>query len=227
MVRRLLAGGESASAVPVLAPAVGRISHPQLRLVPCFDTLAAAGMNERPQEPPTAATEGARRERVITLPLAVFLVVVALGVGFGLWHRYPRPDLAGGVVLLADGDLDGDERVRLLRRVLAQARTATRAGEQWAGYLAAIALADRPARQELLLALGGGPRPAVVPEPGERTFLDLGDRMLGAVLAAGVAEVAGDVAVARRQWELVQSLARLTAHAYGSELALEALQRLP
>lgn len=184
-------------------------------------------MNERPQEPPAEATGGARRERVLTLPLAVFLVAVAVGVGSGLWHRYPRPDLAGGVELLADGDLDSDERLRVLGRVLTQARTATRVGERWAGYLAAIALGDREARQELLLALGGGPRPAVVPEPGERTFLDLGDRMLGAVLAAGVAEVAGDVAVARRQWELVQSHARLTAHAYGSELAREALQRLP
>lgn len=172
--------------------------------------------------PPTEA-----KPRLFTTPLTIFLTVVAALTAIGLWNKHPRPDLAGGVRLLADGDLDGEERLRMLRRVVGQAGTAASVKEHWAGLLAAISLADREAWQRHLRELGGGDRPTAVPPPAERTFLDLGDRMLGCVLAAGIAEVEGDTAGAKRHWSSAQAHARLTGHVFGRELATAALQRLP
>jgi hypothetical protein len=169
----------------------------------------------------------AEKPRLFTRPLTIFLTVVAVLAASGLWQKQPRPDLAGGVRLLADGDLDGEERLRMLQRVLAQAAGAENVTEHWAGLLAAVSLADREGWQRHLRALGGGDRPTAVPPPAERTFLDLGDRMLGSVLAAGVAEVAGDNAGAKQHWSSVQTHARLSGHAFGRELATAALQRLP
>ncbi|MFY9345885.1 MAG: hypothetical protein WAT39_25560, partial [Planctomycetota bacterium] len=188
-------------------------------------TLATAAMTVRTEGCPEPL-DAPPSPRVLTLPLLLFLSGALGLVVVGWWQRDPRPDLLGGVRLLADGDLDGAERTRMLRRVLAQAATAPTLAGRWAGWLAAIALADRDAYQERLRALGGGDRPSEVPAPAECLFLDLGDPLLAAVLAAVTAEVGGDLATARAQWTSVQMQARLTAHVFARELATAALHRL-
>jgi hypothetical protein len=65
----------------------------------------------------------------------------------------------------------------------------------------------------------------MVPAAAARERLHLGDPMLGNVLAAFVAEVAGDRAEALRRWRQVAAQARLTAKPFPGELAAAGIAR--
>ncbi len=162
-------------------------------------------------------------EPVLTPALMVFLCVVAALVGSGLWMREWSPGLGRAIELLADGDLDGEERAAMLARTVALARSAPGLRERWAGLLAAVALEDRVAFSAARAQLPGDP-PAV-PEGAERQFLDLGDPLLANVLAAFVAEAAGDRAGAKVHWQQVAAQARLARRPFAGELAAAGVQR--
>lgn len=154
-----------------------------------------------------------------------FLVAVAAAVLAGLQQKFPRPDLDGAVRLLADGDLDGAERARMLARVLALGNDDTRPFAAWAAGLAALSLGDRDGCLAAFQRVGGVP-PTQGPEPGEVEFLHLGDPMLGNLQAALQAERRGDRELARRKWQQVLVQARMTGHALAPDLADAALERL-
>ncbi len=168
---------------------------------------------------------GAARERVLTWPLGLFLLAVAAVVGYGFWHKYPRPDLDGGIWLLADGDLDGAERIRMLRRVLAQAEHAETAAHRWAGLMAAVALEDRAAFARFGERIGLGGTAPELPLVAEREPIGLGDPVLASLFAAMVAEIEHRP-VAKAWWAQVAAQARLTCESFVAELAVAALQRL-
>lgn len=157
--------------------------------------------------------------------LWVFLAAVAAAVLAGLQQRFPRPDLDGAVRLLADGDLDGAERARMLARLRDLGEDDARPFAAWAAGLAALALGDSEGVRAAFQRVGGMP-PTDGPEPGEVEFLHLGDPMLGNVQAALQAEGRGDRDLARRKWRQVQVQARMTGHALAPELAAAALERL-
>lgn len=178
-------------------------------------------MSDAPGPAPVAA-----RERVFTWPLSLFLAGVAVALGYGFYHKYPRPDLEGAIWLLADGDLDGDERIRMLRRTLALAEGDDGVAHRWAGLLAAVALDDRAAFARFRDRLGPGGSAPPLPPPAEREPLGLGDPALASVFTAMAAEAQGDRAEAGKRWLQVAAQARLTNHPFTAQLAAEALQRL-
>ncbi|MBL8755875.1 MAG: hypothetical protein JNK15_21440 [Planctomycetes bacterium] len=169
---------------------------------------------------------GRPRERLFTPALVVFLLVVAGLVGRSLWRRFPTPDLAGGIALLADGDLDAAERERMLQRVLVQAKAAESVHDRWAGMLAAVALGDASAYAAMRARLGTGPLPQPLPPAAERTFLDLGDGVVRAAFAAWVAEAEGDRATARSSWQSVANQGRLSKRPFARDLGEAELARL-
>ena len=162
-------------------------------------------------------------ERVLTWPLALFLLAVAALIARGLWSREWSPDLPRAIELLADGDLDGAERTAMLARVVALARDSEDLRERWAGLLAAVALGDRDAFDAARARLPGA-APAV-PDAAGREWLDLGDAMLGNVLAAFTAEAAADRGGANRRWHQVAAQARLSARPFPGELAAAGVER--
>lgn len=164
-----------------------------------------------------------RREPVLTPALVVFLCFVAALVGSGLWTREWSPGLGRAIELLADGDLDGEERSAMLARTVDLARSAPGLRERWAGLLAAVALEDRNAFTAARAQLPGDP-PAV-PIAAERELLDLGDPLLANVLAAFAAEAAGDRTGAQRHWQQVAAQARLARRPFAGELAAAGVQR--
>jgi hypothetical protein len=176
----------------------------------------------------TNAAAAAARTRVLTRPLVGFLVLVATVVGFALWQRYPTPDLEGGLQLLADGDLDGAERDRMLRRILQQSTAAATptVRDLWAGLLVALALGNESAFGAMQARLGASPVPLPVPEPTARTFLDLGDALVRAALFAWIAEAEAQPAVAKARWLSVRDQAVLSRRPLAHAVALAALQRL-
>lgn len=172
---------------------------------------------------------GPSRERLFTAPLVAFLAAVLAVVGYGLVTSSPRPDLEGAVRMLADGDLDGDERCRMLERLLDLSAAAATPRGAWAGLLAAVALerrADFDQRLAQLGGTGGVAPPDHLPPAADREWLDLGDPMLGNLLAAMIAEAGGDAATARAEWQQVRAGARLGGNACAGELAAAALARL-
>jgi hypothetical protein len=175
-------------------------------------------------ELPASAPQPSQRERVLTLPLAVFLLAVALLVGGGLWSREWSPDLPRAIELLADGDLDGAERTATLARVVELARASEGLRERWAGLLAAVALGDREAFAAARARLPGD-APAV-PDAADREWLDLGDPLLANALAAFAAEAAGRRDEARLRWQQVSAQARLSARPFAGELAAAGVQRV-
>lgn len=154
--------------------------------------------------------------------LVGFLLLVGAAVATGWLQANPRPDLAGAMRELADGDLDGSERTRMLQRVQVLAGAAEGATARWAAVLAAVALEDRAGHAEALARVG-----AAVPDPGQRADLGLGEPLLANLLAAGLAETAGQPQEARRCWQLVATAARLARRPFARELAEQALARLP
>ena len=175
--------------------------------------------------PPSPAPEAPRRERILTPPLVLFLVVVALIVGFGLRSKYPTPDVDGAILLLADGDLDGDERRRMLQILRDRALESQSMAHAWAGMLAAVALEDRAGYATLLARLGNGPMPSAVPAEVDRELLHLGDPLLGNLVRAMIAEAAGDLKRSGPLWRQVAVQSKLYFRPFAAELAEAAAQR--
>jgi hypothetical protein len=142
--------------------------------------------------------------------------VVACALAAGWCSRHRQPDLGEALRLLADGDLDGDERGTVLRRIQQLALSATDPTARWASWLASIALEER----------GLGPSPATAPPAADLPFLDLGDPVLGHVIAASLAELAGDRAQALQRWQAVERQGWLSSRIVARELAAEASRRL-
>lgn len=180
-------------------------------------------MPEPTREPPSPAP-GAPRSAAGFL-LWLFLALVATAVGFGLRQKYPAPDFAGTVRLLADGDLDHHERKRQLERVSDLAGAMEGAEPRWVAMLAAVALQDAGRLAKAVAALGGLP-PKQAPAAAEREFLPLGDPMLGNVANALLAEVEGDRARAGTKWRQVAVQARMVGNPVAAELAAAAAERL-
>jgi hypothetical protein len=176
-------------------------------------------------DPNTGRT--APRERVLTLPLALFLTAVAATLAVGFYGRLRVPGIEEAVSLLADGDLDGTERERMLRITVVAARKSDDVTWQWAGLLAAVALDDRSAHAALAQRLGGVAPPSKVPPPERREWLALGDPMLANVLRAMLAEAAGDRAEAARRWRQVETQSRwfFRKRALAGELAAAGIAR--
>ena len=184
---------------------------------------------ERPATlgPMVAAEQStANPPRVRSRALTAFLLVVAVAVGISLWQSHPMPDLDGGLRLLADGDLDGVERDRMLRRVLQQAAGESSVRARWAGVVAAVALGDEQALATTRARLGDGAMPLPVPGPAERHDLDLGDALVRAALFAWIAEASGDPATAKARWSSVGDQALLSRRPFAHALAMAELRRL-
>ena len=169
--------------------------------------------------------EAKHRERILTLPLVLFLIAVALIVGLGLRSKYPTPDVDGAILMLADGDLDRKERSRMLQIALDGALKSESVVHEWAGMLAAIALEDRASYTKLLARLGGGAIPAKVPEEAQRELLHLGDPLLGNLMQAMVAEARGDRPLSKQIWRQVAVECRFARKILAAELAEAAAGR--
>ncbi|HZN40319.1 MAG TPA: hypothetical protein VFD82_16050 [Planctomycetota bacterium] len=176
--------------------------------------------------PEGSPPETPRRERILTRPLVLFLVAVALIVGFGLRSKYPTPDMDGAILMLADGDLDGKERRRMLQITLDGALQSQSVTHRWAGMLAAVALEDRTSYATLLARLGSGPMPTAVPAEADRELLHLGDPLLGNLMQAMIAETAGDLPRSGPIWRQIAVQCRLSGGGrLAAELAEAAAQR--
>jgi len=162
------------------------------------------------------------QERLLTPALLAFLLAVGGVVAWAIATRHPTPDLEGCVELLADGDLDRDERERILLRTIDLAADDQSVRGRVAGYLAALALQDRGAFARLDEAIG----PSLELPPSERGWLDLGDPLLRNVLAARLLESGGDVPAARSKWAQVAQQARMVGNGLAGELSAAAVDRL-
>lgn len=180
-------------------------------------------MPEPARESPSSAPGASRPGRGQLL--WVFLALVAVVVVAGLCQKYPAPDVAGTVRLLADGDLDHDERMRHLERVSALVSSMEGAEPKWVALLAAVALRDPGRLAKAVAALGGLP-PKQAPALSEREFLHLGDPMLGNFAEALLAEVDGDRERAALKWRQVAVQARMVGNPVAAELAAAAVERL-
>ena len=167
----------------------------------------------------------APRERVFTLPLVLFLLGVAGVLAYGLWQRQRVPGPDELIMLLADGDCDRAERDRLLRITIEAAKSSDDIVHRWAGMLAAVSLGDREAHAALRSRLGGESVAPPPPPAERREFLHLGDPMLANVLAAMVAEAAGDRKGALRHWRQVAAQCHFMARPLAAELAEAGIQR--
>lgn len=163
-----------------------------------------------------------RRDRLFPPTLLAFLIVVGAVVGWSIATRHPTPDLEGAIELLSDGDLDGDERERMLLRVSRLAATVESTRGHAAGLLAAVSILDRERHRQLWTALGERL------ELGERDRrgLDLGDPMLGNILTAMLAETDADRQAAQRAWSQVAAQARMVGNAFAADLSAAGLARL-
>lgn len=163
------------------------------------------------------------RERVLTIPLAVFLASVAGILVWGWWRPVPGPGEA--IVQLADGDLDGDERRAVLQALLERGAASDRITHRWGAMLAAVALERRDSFDALLGALSG-PGPGMqLPPNDELDFLDLGDPLLHNVLLALWAEARGDRPAALLRWQQTDAQCRLMVRPVAAALADEGIRR--
>ena len=167
-----------------------------------------------------------RRERVLTRPLLVFLVAVAAAVVFGLRGKFPRPPLRQAANLLADGDLDGAERRRMLRITVDASLGSETLTDRWIGMLATIGLDDTASYERLRARLGPGALPDAAPPAAERPRLELGDPVVRNIAAGMLAEADGDKVAARAAWTMVDAQCRLSDRPLARSLATQALQRL-
>lgn len=173
------------------------------------------------------APTDARPDRVFRWPLVVFLVAVGGVVGGGFWANQRLPGVAEGVSWLADGDLDAEERQRVLRAVLAGAQRSDEPAERWAGMMAAVALGDRAAYGAVAAPLlGPGSTLKVAPKHVQRSMLHLGEPMLGNLARGLLAEVDGDHAGAAVAFRQVLAEGRFVALPLAVELATAGLERL-
>lgn len=163
-------------------------------------------------------------QRLITTPLAVFLLLSVGTVLGALALRVERPALEGAIERLADGDLDRSERDQMLSRVVALGESSERLRGRWAAALAAVALQDRAAFDRAESRLGGG-GDRIVPAP-QQLWLSLGDSLLANLFAAMQAEAAQDRSAATKKWGQVAVQARYTGNAVAAKLAEEARLRI-
>ena len=173
------------------------------------------------------ARAGAGPDRVFRWPLVVFLTAVAGVVGGGWWANQRLPGVGEGVCWLADGDLDAEERRRVLGAVVAGAQHSDDPAARWAGLMAAVALGDRAGYSAVAAPLQGpGPTLKVVPKPMHRSMLHLGEPMLGNLARGLLAEVDGDRAAAVVAFRQVLAQGRFVAMPLAVELATAGLERL-
>lgn len=170
------------------------------------------------------ATPERVHDRVLTLPLVIFLAGVLTVLGLALRANLVRPSAAAAIEQLADGDPDGDERQRLLRILIEDAQQGGTTAERWAGALAAVALGDRAGLTAIREGLGGGDVPGPAPAD-ERGLLHLGDPMLQNLLGAWQAEAAGDRAAALVHWRQLAVQCRFVPHPLAAELAAAGVVR--
>ena len=174
---------------------------------------------------PTSEPTPAPRQRVLTLPLVVFLVGVLLVLGYAARLALVPPTAAQAIVLLADGDADAEERQRLLRILVQQGQVSPSIGERWAGAVAAVALEDRDGLAAVRHGLGDGDVLKPLPASQEREFLHLGDPLLGNLAAAWLAEAAGDREAALMHWRQLAGQCWFVLHPLAAELAAAGVQR--
>ncbi|MAD32408.1 MAG: hypothetical protein CMJ88_01425 [Planctomycetes bacterium] len=159
-------------------------------------------------------------DRVFTPALLTFLLLVAGVLGGSFASRHPTPDLEGCVELLADGDLDREERERILLRLMDLAEGGPRRARV-AGWLAALSLQQR-AR---FAAIGESLGDAWQMPDAEARWLDLGDPLLANVLRACRLEIES-ADVARAVWDQVAAQARMVNNGLAAALAKSSLERL-
>lgn len=201
--------------------------HPPAPVPPARSAVAgcrAVALRSRPMVSLTPAAAPAR-ERILTWPLALFLLGVAAVLGYGAWQRFRTPDAETAIHWLGDGDLDGDERARALQALLANGVASPSPRHRWAALLAAVALRDRKGYDACLAALGGGEAPAAALPEDQRALLHLGDPLLGNCLRALLADAAHDRAAATAAWQVVQTESRLADQPFALALAEAALRR--
>ncbi len=163
-------------------------------------------------------------ERLLTTPLVLFLVLVLALVSGAIFTRHPSPDIDGSIQLLADGDLDFEERQRMLLRIVDLAKKADAKRQLWAGLLAAVVLQDRASFRDMDAKLGVGIE-RILPE-ADLQWLTLGDVVVANVYLAMVAEASGDKQQSRAKWSQVAAQSRVTGYVFAGELAAAAMQRL-
>jgi hypothetical protein len=214
------------------SPAVAVVGErPQRRPASLFRSRRPPATLRAPMAPPAdpnaaaASVSAAPRERLFTLPLVLFLLGVAGVIAYGLWQRQRVPGPDELIMLLADGDLDRAERDRLLRFTIDAAKSSDDVAHRWAGMLAAVSLGDQEAYAALRARLGGESAPPTPPPAERREFLHLGDPMLANVLAAMVAEAAGDRTDALRRWRQVAAQCYFMARPLAADLAAAGIQR--
>jgi hypothetical protein len=173
----------------------------------------------------TGVARAPRPERLLTLPLGLFLAGVLALLGSALLQTLSRPDPASAVRLLADGDLDGAERRRVLRQLLAVGVHSQATADRWAAALAAVALDDRAGLAAATSALGGGAVPNPLPDAPARELLHLGDPYLRNLLAAWVAEASGQPQVALVHWQQLAAQCRFAPRPLAAELAAAGIAR--
>lgn len=163
-------------------------------------------------------------ERLLNLPLILFLALVLALVAGAVVTRHPNPDLDGSIELLADGDLDFEERQRILLRVVDLGKKAESKRQLWAGLLSAVILQDRASFKEFDAKLGAGTE-RILPA-ADLEWLSLGDVVVANLYRAMVAEASGDKQLARTKWSQVSAQSRMTGYVFAGELAAAAMQRL-
>jgi hypothetical protein len=165
-------------------------------------------------------------ERVVTPALGVFLAVVGGVMLAALDSRLRRPQLATALDLLADGDLEGIERRKLLQAVLAEGRSRPERPARLAAAMAAVQLGDGPAFERLAagLAEGGEPLRAEDLASAER-FLAV-EPVLGHLCAGMLAADRGDRTAAREAFVAAASAAALWDMPVAKAVALAGVERL-
>lgn len=161
--------------------------------------------------------------RVFTLPLSLFLVLVAAVLGYAAVRALARPDLPAALRQLADGDCERQERLALVRLVLVDGLASADRADRLPAAMAAVLL-DRRADYDRCL---GGDELPLQPADAERLpDASLGEPVLRALLAAMLAERAGDAAAARDGYRRVLRQCKQWNLPLAAQLAGERLQRL-
>ncbi|MBL8750794.1 MAG: hypothetical protein JNK78_16660 [Planctomycetes bacterium] len=173
----------------------------------------------------SAPATDARRPRILTPALVVFLAAVVTIDLVALVVRWIPPSPAEAVRLLADGDLDGDERRQALQVLVRTPPDSADVERRWGALLAAVALEDRAVFAAQVAALGGIGATMKTPSADMRAFLDLGDPLIGNVAQALLAEASGDRTAAHRRWQQVATQCQLMVRPFAAELAADGVRR--
>ncbi|MGE3173894.1 MAG: hypothetical protein AB7O97_14815 [Planctomycetota bacterium] len=165
-----------------------------------------------------------RPDRVWTASLLAAVAAVLLLFGWAAWLRWRPVPFAELLQTLRDGDVEHDERVALLRRLIAM-DPVTDPAAPLCRVTAAIALDDEPA-----LRAARGPAGTPVLGVADAPFLaqaGLGDPVLTPLLLAMAAELDGDDEAARARYGQVAASSRLFGMGLAGRLCQEGLARLP